>query len=364
MWDHLGRLTQVKNAGGTVLATYTYDPLDRLRLIDYGAGVRIRFRYVGLTTAVAQWLDDAAGTVTRSVGTGWSGERLLDWTGSGSNIRVYGENGHHDMTWLASSTGTVSQSLRYDPWGNPRSTPPSGYSPFRFQGSYLDDLRDTDSSNDLAWVISRWYAPTLGRFASEDSLLGEPIDPPSRHLYAYGQGEPVGRWDPDGRLPFATTYYRFTRRSGGGRSFRTRLIKYSIGPALATLGRVQVSWDALGMIKGKPGRQYRTLTTWNFLKIDAVVSSTMRISAASVVTFKSGRRLVDYSFHDVNRGVTYNKCSLCAGRTRAFGMSTGEVKQVEMTLGVYFTLHGAEESVVPALGSVRVIFRKPPPVHR
>lgn len=45
----------------------------------------------------------------------------------------------------------------------------------------------------------RWYAPALGRFLSEDSLLGEPTDPPSRHLYAYGAGQPVGRWDPDGR---------------------------------------------------------------------------------------------------------------------------------------------------------------------
>jgi hypothetical protein len=46
-------------------------------MIDYGAGVRIRFRFVGLSTAVVQWPDDAASTVTRSVGTGWDGERLL-----------------------------------------------------------------------------------------------------------------------------------------------------------------------------------------------------------------------------------------------------------------------------------------------
>ena len=56
------------------------------------------------------------------------------------------------------------------------------------------------------WVNrrARWYAPNLGRFISEDSLLGDVIDPPSRHLYAYGQGEPVGTWDPDGR------YWKFT----------------------------------------------------------------------------------------------------------------------------------------------------------
>ena len=44
VWDHLGRLTQVKNAGGTTVATYSYDPLDRLRLVDYPSGTDIRFR--------------------------------------------------------------------------------------------------------------------------------------------------------------------------------------------------------------------------------------------------------------------------------------------------------------------------------
>jgi hypothetical protein len=39
----------------------------------------------------------------------------------------------------------------------------------------------------------------MGRFISEDSLLGEPREPDSRHLYAYATGGPVGAWDPDGR---------------------------------------------------------------------------------------------------------------------------------------------------------------------
>ena len=193
-WDHLGRLTAVKDAAGTTtLAAYTYDPLDRLRTVDYPGGNRIRFRYTGLTTSAAQWLDDVAGTVTRSIGNGWGGERLMDWTGTSSNRRFYGTNAHHDVTWLADSTGAVSQSLRYDPWGTPRSTVPQDYSPFRFQGSWYD------ATVDLAWVVTRWYAPSLGRFVSEDTLLGEPREPDSRHLYAYAAGEPVGAWDPDGQ---------------------------------------------------------------------------------------------------------------------------------------------------------------------
>jgi RHS repeat-associated protein len=62
----------------------------------------------------------------------------------------------------------------------------------RFQGSWLD------STTDFYWVIARWYAPSLGRLVSEDSMLGTPEDPPSRHLYAYGADEPVGRWDVGG----------------------------------------------------------------------------------------------------------------------------------------------------------------------
>ena len=42
-------------------------------MADYGGGVRTRFRYVGLTTSAAQTIDDAKGTVTRNIGTGWTG---------------------------------------------------------------------------------------------------------------------------------------------------------------------------------------------------------------------------------------------------------------------------------------------------
>ena len=193
-WDSLGRLTSVlPPSGSTPTATYTYDPLDRLRLADYGTAGRTRFRYVGLTTSVAQTVDDVGGSVIRSVGNSWTGEHLEDWVpGTPSSLRVYGTNGHNDTTWAAGSTGSVTGTARYDPWGTAASV--TGSVPdFRFQGSWAD------GATGLSWAVTRWYAPAQGRFISEDSLLGEPRDPDSRHLYAYGEGEPVGRWDPDGR---------------------------------------------------------------------------------------------------------------------------------------------------------------------
>ena len=216
-YDHLGRLTAVKNAAGTVtLAAYTYDPLDRLRIADYtgAGGGRVRFRYVAMSTSAVQWLDDVAGTVIRNIGTGWGGERLEDWdpTLGATSIRVFGENAHHDVTWIASNTGAVTASLRYDPWGNARTTPPAGYTPFRFQGSWYD------SNTDLSWVTTRWYSEAQARFITEDTLLGDPAQPASRQLYAYLEGNPSAGWDPDGRakMTFHPKVEVYTRGTGDG----------------------------------------------------------------------------------------------------------------------------------------------------
>jgi RHS repeat-associated protein len=195
-WDSLGRLTKVRPpSGNSTLATYTYDPLDRLLLADYGGNNRTRFRYVGLTSTIAQEVNDQTGVVIRSEGTDTRGSQLEDWTGTGQNVRFYGTNAHHDGTWTADATGAVSATLRYDPWGVLTAWTGASLPEFRFQGSWYDP------TTDLAWVVARWYAPAQGQFVSEDSLLGDPADPPSRHLYAYGQGEPVTRWDPTGMYP-------------------------------------------------------------------------------------------------------------------------------------------------------------------
>ena len=37
--------------------------------------------------------------------------------------------------------------------------------------------------DDLAWVVSRWYARSLGTFISEESLLGTPADPRCPYFY-------------------------------------------------------------------------------------------------------------------------------------------------------------------------------------
>lgn len=125
---------------------------------------------------------------------GWTGERLLDWTGSGADIRIYGTNAHHDVTWLASSTGSVSQALRYDPWGNPRSSVPSGYSPFRFQGSFYDPRQTCRGSSPagmrppLARSLARTACSASRRIRRHGTCM--PMGQ-GTHL---ASGIPTGRW--------------------------------------------------------------------------------------------------------------------------------------------------------------------------
>ena len=91
----------------------------------------------------------------------------------------------HDLA-RRSSTGAVSQPSATTR-GAPRAAVPAGYTPFRFQGSW------TTHSTDL--VLGRHplvCARPSGAFCQRGLAPGRARDPDSRHLYAYGQGEPVG----------------------------------------------------------------------------------------------------------------------------------------------------------------------------
>jgi len=202
VWDSLGRLTQVKDpVTHAAISTYTYDPLDRLATVANGIGLT-KFRYVGGTSQVAEALDLFDG-VRYSVVTSFAGEARMDFGPIGE--RYYGTNGHRDLTWTAGASGTVTATLRSDPWGTPGTTTGGSLPEFRFQGSWFD------TSSAVSWVVTRWYSPGLGRFVSEDTLLGRLDHPASRNLYAYAEGDPVNAWDPDGQMTWGDWFQWFTR---------------------------------------------------------------------------------------------------------------------------------------------------------
>jgi hypothetical protein len=77
------------------------------------------------------------------------------------------------------------------------------------------------------------------------------------------------------------------------------------------------------------------------------------------VTLTSGRRITDYQFFDLAKQNVYSMCSICNGYTRTI-RSNEQVREIRLTIGVYFTSDGYEESLVPALATFRIVFRNPP----
>lgn len=59
----------------------------------------------------------------------------------------------------------------------------------------------TDSSTGLFDLGTRFYAPTLGRFTTRDSVFGSPSSPMSLNQFTYGAGNPVSSIDPNGMCP-------------------------------------------------------------------------------------------------------------------------------------------------------------------
>jgi RHS repeat-associated protein len=121
--------------------------------------------------------------------------------GGTSWVAVYnGTNAHGDLTWTASTNGSVISTAAYDPFGkllaHTGSLPANGW-----QGSLLD------GASGLYYVVARWHSPALGRFLSVDPQAGSADNPQSLDRYAYGAGDSIGRTDTNGRCAVSSTNF-------------------------------------------------------------------------------------------------------------------------------------------------------------
>jgi RHS repeat-associated protein len=193
VYDAVGRLVTVKSSSdGTTLASYTYDPLDRLQTLTEASGTT-SFLYVGLTNTVAlQSTTTGATTTVTKHATDIAGAALYEFDATLGLPSFIGRDGHSDTTWTAGLTGSVSATATYDPFGNLVSS--TGSVPaWRWQGSWQDP------ATGMYYAVARWYSPTLGRFLAVDPLGGGLAAPQTLDPYAYGRGDPIDRVDPDGR---------------------------------------------------------------------------------------------------------------------------------------------------------------------
>lgn len=185
-WDALDHLATVESPGGT--ASYAYDALDRLSERTTGSGTTIT--HYGDLTDLPTYDTDGEGKTTTSYVSGVRG--LLEQR-SGEATSYPLRDAHGDITAIADAAGEVTSRQSYDPWGAHLSGP-------AVEMGYLGaQQRRFDPTSGLIQMGARSYSPALGRFMSEDIVLGHLGLGISLNRYAYVWDNPLNLYDLNGR---------------------------------------------------------------------------------------------------------------------------------------------------------------------
>ncbi|MEV7416660.1 ricin-type beta-trefoil lectin domain protein [Streptomyces sp. NPDC089919] len=114
-------------------------------------------------------------------------------TAAGAFVAQFAD--HHGTNNLSIDlAGLAVTRNRTDPFGNARGTQPPAWA-----GNKGFVAGQKDDTTGLTSLGVRLYQPTTGRFISPDPLLSE-MDPQQWNGYAYGNNNPVGNSDPDGKM--------------------------------------------------------------------------------------------------------------------------------------------------------------------
>ncbi len=110
----------------------------------------------------------------------------------GSNRSYYLFDGLGSVVAVTSSSGSVTNSYTYDPFGvttETKATLTNVFNPWRYTGQYQD------TSTGLYKMGARYYQPELGRWTQPDPSGLE------ANAYLYVGGNPVNLVDPSGTFP-------------------------------------------------------------------------------------------------------------------------------------------------------------------
>ncbi|UBT77728.1 RHS repeat-associated core domain-containing protein [Pseudomonas amygdali] len=262
-----------------VLCRYRYDALDRVAVVDPGAqGAVLRFYQKNRLTVEIQ------GATRRRV---FHGENLLlaeyETEGSVARTDLLATDLQSSVLHALSLEG--HQPLGYSPYGHRL---PGG--PFSgFNGERADPV----TGHYLLGNGYRSFNPVLMRFNSPDTL--SPFGRGGLNAYAYCQGDPVNRSDPDGHIPvaaLASAARRFVFEELPENALKNILGRVSLGDAAAlsattpqtgrrvskTLDKVWVDINdpsALSTIEGH-------LSTTGALRHDAFYSAQFEHVATSI----------------------------------------------------------------------------------
>ena len=199
VWDAWNRVAKIKNSSDTVIATNSYDGLNRKVKVVANSTTTDR-----IFSSNWQLLEERVGssTKTRNV---WSPvyvdamvSRDRDTDGNGTlDERLYAlQDANFNVTAITNTSGTVQERYTETPFGVTTFRNSSGTVigssakdwVFLHQGGQADIIGNLDFRNRL-------FSPTLGRWLSNDPLGFAAGD---TNIYRYSRNGPLGSLDPSG----------------------------------------------------------------------------------------------------------------------------------------------------------------------
>ncbi len=183
-YDGFNQLTKTIDANQTI--TYTYNG-DGLRTGKTTNGNTTNHIWDGSNIVIET---NGAGTITKKYLRGIN--LIASDIGGTTNYYLY--NGHGDVIQLTQTNGTVTKNYDYDAFGIEKNIDQNDTNPYRYCGEYYDTETGT------IYLRARYYDPSMGRFISEDSYLGNNTDPLSLNLYTYCANNPILYKDPSGHV--------------------------------------------------------------------------------------------------------------------------------------------------------------------
>jgi RHS repeat-associated protein len=176
-------VTNLHNVASSFPAAYTYDG-DGLRASATSQGATQHYAWDTTATNPLLLTDGSTSYI-------YGPDDLpVEQISSAGTISYY----HHDQLGstrlLTSSTGTVTATYSYSPYGQLTSQTGSTDTPLRWAGQYQD------ASTGSYYLRARYYDPRTGQFLTRDPLVAI-----SGAAYAYGGDDPLNATDPSGDLP-------------------------------------------------------------------------------------------------------------------------------------------------------------------
>jgi RHS repeat-associated protein len=190
-YDVFNELVQSITGGTTTVNTYNGDGLRVVKSVD-----SIATRYLYEYDQVVLETDNTGNETAQNV----YGTNLLVRV-IGNESYQYFYNGHADVTALIdASTGNISATYYYDPFGNIISITGTVSNSIRYAGYQYDD------ETGFYYLNARMYDPKVARFLQEDTVTGNPNDPLSLNLYTYVRNNPIIYSDPTGHMVYGPVH--------------------------------------------------------------------------------------------------------------------------------------------------------------